>query len=60
MAGGKISFPGRVQVGGKVGAAQPATVLKSKATTRKSKYPAKAGRYGSVILIKGRPEKRAT
>lgn len=60
MASGKVNFPGRVQVGSKIGAAQPATVIKSKATTRKSKWPSKAGRYGSTILIMGRPEKRAT
>ena len=58
MAGGKQNFPGTVRVGDKKGAQQPATVLKRQPATRKSKYPSKAS--GSVLVITGLPEKRAT
>lgn len=61
MSGGKVTFMGVIKVGSKAGAAQPATVLKSKSTSRKSsKYPSKAGRYGTTMVKEGKKQKRAT
>ena len=57
MAGGKQNFPGTVQVGGKIGPQQPPQ-LRRVQPTKKIKYPSKAS--GSVVVITGLPEKRAT
>ena len=55
------SFPGNVREGSSLGAGQLPTLIKRQpAKTKKVKYPSKAGRYGSVIIVTGKSQKRAT